>query len=269
MTTTQPPIDTITFMRGTWEVFEYWYSRDAENDNVTDPLSNAWDELKAVAPPAQVQESATTYCWDCNSEVQVAAGGYTCETCTPSAPPALREAWKELGAVAAPAQVQESDKPLSRYGPQCCHKTVLSRCKGCPYDVTLRTDAASQPPAVPAGHEACVMSPMPKEDGIDQGWYFQHPEFYANAEKDADGDWMIYFFDKKSGQHTYAEHSASQPPAVQGVPAELTDWDILDMAELEGIATFETGWWRMTQGGLLEFSRALLKAAAPQTREQK
>ncbi|MCT9127482.1 hypothetical protein [Cupriavidus gilardii] len=51
-----------------------------------------------------------------------------------------------------------------------------------------------------------------------------------------------------------AEHPAAQA-------AGLTDEGIIGIAELDGVATYETGWYRMTRGGLLAFARALLSRA--------
>ncbi|MCT9017201.1 hypothetical protein N6G05_27005, partial [Cupriavidus gilardii] len=57
-----------------------------------------------------------------------------------------------------------------------------------------------------------------------------------------------------------AEHLAQQPAAQA---AGLTDEGIVGIAELDGVATYETGWYRMTRAGLLAFARALLSRAAP------
>ncbi|MCT9017192.1 hypothetical protein N6G05_26960, partial [Cupriavidus gilardii] len=61
-----------------------------------------------------------------------------------------------------------------------------------------------------------------------------------------------------------AEHLAQQPAAQA---AGLTDEGIIGIAELDGVATYETGWYRMTRGGLLAFARALLSRAAPSAQQ--
>jgi hypothetical protein len=48
------------------------------------------------------------------------------------------------------------------------------------------------------------------------------------------------------------------PPAASAQKG-LSDEQIIERAEVDGIATLETGWYRLTRGGLIEFARALLR----------
>ncbi|WNG69306.1 DUF551 domain-containing protein [Cupriavidus gilardii] len=89
-------------------------------------------------------------------------------------------------------------------------------------------------------------------------WWFDSDSFEYGHTESAQSAW-------EAGRTALrAEHLAQQPAAQA---AGLTDEGIVGIAELDGVATYETGWYRMTRAGLLAFARALLSRAAPSAQQ--
>jgi hypothetical protein len=77
-----------------------------------------------------------------------------------------------------------------------------------------------------------------------------------NAEKGHYGDiWSRTHF------AVWRDRAALSAPSPKAASAQkgLSDEQIIERAEVDGIATLETGWYRMTRGGLIDFARALLR----------